>query len=346
MRTFGVGVVGLGRSGWDLHLPALDRHSGFMVRAVADPVEDRRNEARTTYGCEVSADSSDMFRVDDVDVVVLATPSHMHAEMAVDALDAGAHVVVEKQMADTAAEVNQMIAAADRAGRLVTCFHQRRFEPALAAVRDVLDSGRLGRLVHIRLTLNHYVPRSDWQTIRARGGGELSNHGSHLVDLALAMLGEQSVVVEFADLQHTVTAGDAEDHVKVVLRGDDGVVVDIEISLCAAYARNEWEIIGTTGSIRCETPDQMSVRWLDADNLSPVPDADEGPAQGRRYGSAQELHWRDETFTFDRSGLVAAFYDDFHAALTNGRPPTVTPESVRQQIELIETARSLAVQWR
>ena len=89
------------------------------------------------------------------------------------------------------------------------------------AIQELINSGRIGRPVMIRRTSHGFQRRADWQMLRKYGGGELSNTGPHLIDQVLQLIGEGDLEL-FADLQHTVGAGDAEDHVKVVLKSQSG----------------------------------------------------------------------------------------------------------------------------
>lgn len=336
-----VGIIGLGRSGWNMHAAALADHPGFAVTAAADAEPQRLAEAAAGFGCSVCTEPAGVLGAADVDVVVVATPSHTHHALTLQAIEAGKHVVVEKPMAQSTSELDEMITAAEQAGRVLTCFQQRRLEPTLTATQHILASGRIGRVVLIRSVRSRFMRRADWQTLRKFGGGELANHGAHLIDQVLPLLGDGPVEV-FADLQHTVGAGDAEDHVKVCLRGGNGVVADIEYSLCAAFPRQAWEVIGTAGSIYA-SDETMRVRWLKLDSLESLA-VHEGPAAERRYHNHEELEWNDEVIDVrsDDVTLTRLFYNKLHATLTAGEPLFVTPQSVRRQIEIIEACRAQA----
>src|SRR5207244_1369806 len=122
-------------SGWDIHANALAEHAGFRVVAVADPVAERRQEARERFACAAYAESDGLVADGGVDVVIVATPSHTHASLAVAALQAGKHVVVEKPMAQTVAEMDAMLAAAEQTGGILTCFQPRRLDAQCVAIQ-------------------------------------------------------------------------------------------------------------------------------------------------------------------------------------------------------------------
>jgi len=333
-----VGIIGLGRSGWSIHADAIADHDGFDVTAVADPVEDRRREAEERFGCTAFEQPDGLLETADLDVVVVATPSHTHVPLTIKALEAGRHVVVEKPMAESAAEVDQMIVAAERADRVLTCYQPRRLDADFEYVQGVLASGRLGELVMLRRTLHRYTRRADWQTLRKFGGGELSNTVPHLLDQVLLLLEDEPTEL-FADLRHTVGLGDAEDHVKLCLRGESGPLADIESSLCVALPQPAWQIAGTTGALVGDGT-TFTLRWFEAETLTTL-DLDEGPAAGRRYGTGETIDWQHEVRTLGRGSRSAAlrYYDRLQATLREGAAVFVTPESVRRQIQIIEDAR-------
>lgn len=335
-----VGLLGLGRSGWDIHAKAIAEHSGFVVAAVADPLAERRAEARERFACTTYSTPEEVIADESVEVVIVATPSHTHASLALAALDAGKHVVVEKPMAQSLAEMDALLAAAERTGRVLTCYQPRRLDADFIALQDLVSSGRLGRLVLVRRGLYRFARRTDWQMLRKFGGGELANNGAHLLDQALVLLGSGPGDL-FADLQHTVGAGDAEDHVKVCFTTAAGATVDIEVSLCAALPQPDWVVLGTAGAVRA-IGGEMTVRWCDPATLTALV-LDEGAAAGRRYGSGEQITWHDETLHPQQTRLpVLLFYDRLWATLRENAPLLVTPQSIRPQVEIIERAHAQA----
>jgi scyllo-inositol 2-dehydrogenase (NADP+) len=333
-----VGIIGLGRSGWDIHAAGIGALDRFDVVAVADPLAERRAEADARFGC-ASYDVPEKLIADDaVELVVVATPSHTHVPLAVAALEAGKHVVVEKPLAQTAAEVDVMVAAADKADRVLTCFHNRRFDPDFVTIQDVIASGRLGEVILIRRHGHRFARRADWQTLRRLGGGELPNTASHFLDQLLQLIDDGPVEL-FADLRQAVSAGDAEDHVKLCLKTENGPVVDLESSAAVTMAQPDWIIAGTAGGLVSQD-NRITVRWHDPDTL-PTLESDDGVAPGRQYGTGEEITWFEETIEVAPPGgeRTLQYYQRLADTLRDGADVFVTPESVRRQITLLERAR-------
>jgi predicted dehydrogenase len=333
-----VGISGLGRSGWDIHADALEKCSSmYKVVAVFDPLEERRKEAVNRFGCKAYTDFSSLVKDEDVELVVVATPSHLHASQTIEALESGKNVVCEKPMATSLGEVDEMIRAAKEARRILTVFQNKRYTPDFLKVREIVRSGKLGRLVLVKIYLHSFGRRWDWQTLKRFGGGELNNNASHLIDQAVQLVGEE-VEVLFCDLQRTLTLGDAEDHVKIILGGPGSTKIDIEVTRACAYPQNYWLIMGTQGGL---FGNGNSVRWkyFDPKDLPPR-QVETRPTPDRSY-NWEEIPWKEEEWFLDENAKRGEilFYEELYKTLREGAPLAVTPESVRKVMYIIEKCR-------
>jgi predicted dehydrogenase len=320
--------------------------SMYRIAAVTDRDPARRAEAVATLGCRAHDDVAGVLADPAVELVVIASPSHVHAEQSIEALRRGKHVVCEKPMALGAADADRMIDAAERAGRVLSVFHNMRYWPDFLKVREVMQSGVLGRIVQVRITLHRFTRRWDWQTLRAFGGGTLFNAGAHLVDLGLQLFGDREPLVT-ADLQRTLTSGDAEDHVKILLRSADGLVpasptVEVEISDACAYPQDAWHVMGTAGGLR-GSAQRLEWKWVDFSALPQRP-VDANPAAAERKFNREELIWHEQRWERppEQNPDYRAFYTELHRSLEQGTPPAITPQSVRRTLAVLERCRSSA----
>jgi len=276
-----VGIAGLGRSGWDIHARAFaELADKYRVLAVFDPIEERRLEAVHKFGCKAYSDFDQLYGDDEVELAVIATPSYLHAPQTIKALKAGKKVVCEKPMAASLAEADDMIETARSTGNFLTVFQSRRCDPDFRKLREVIESGKLGRIVLVRISSHSFGRRWDWQTLKKFGGGELRNNGSHAIDQALQLFGQEEPRI-FCDLQRTLTLGDAEDHVKIILKGPQLPTIDIEISRACAYPQNRWLVMGTRGGLSGSTS-SLKWRYFDPNDL-PSRQAVTEPTPDRSY---------------------------------------------------------------
>ena len=331
-----VGIAGLGRSGWNIHAALLQGLSEkYAVTAVFDTLAERREEAEQRFGCTGYADFEAMLADDGVELVIVALPSHLHAEYSVRALQAGKMVVCEKPMARNLQEADRMIQTAGETGTLLTIFQNRRYAPDFLTVRRVIDSGVLGRIAMIRIAYHGYSRRWDWQTLTEFGGGTLSNTCPHPVDQALLLFGEQKPKV-FCLLDRVLSLGNADDHVKIVLHGSGCPTIEIEVTSACAYPQDTWLVMGSAGGL-AGTSEHL--RWKYCDAL-PLRDLDTRPTSDRSY-NREAIEWHEESWTSEAVGVsfAAGFYRDLYEAIRNNVPLPVTPESVRRQIEVFDQCR-------
>ena len=328
------GVVGLGRSGWGIHVKDLRPRPEAKIVAIVDPLAERRQEAVDEFGCQAYERFEDMLRQDDIEVVVIATPSVNHCPETIAALRAGKHVAVEKPMAMNVDEADRMIAAAKEADQKLFVHQNYRFLREFTHLREVAESGLIGRLYHIRNYIAGFSRRFDWQTLAKNGGGVLNNTCPHFVDMILQLLGAPVTDV-MGDLQQIASAGDVEDHVKVLLRAANGCTADMEISSAQNIAREmpKWILCGTCGTLTSDGKESV-IRWFDPKEVKPIEPIDQA-VPDRNYHS-DELPWQEKTVKTEGPD-IGGFYHNVLAVLRRGESMYVTPESVRQVIDV--TAR-------
>jgi predicted dehydrogenase len=306
----------------------------YSITAALDVDPSRRQEAQDAFGCRTYEELGGMLRDPEVELVVVALPSHLHARASIAALEAGKLVVCEKPMATSVADADRMIATAHDCGRLLTVFQNRRYSPDFTVVRDVLQSGVLGRIVLIHMTGSGFGRRWDWQTLKEYGGGSLNNNAVHPLDQALILMGEGTPQI-FCHMERALTLGDAEDHVKLILRMDGAPMIDIEVSSVSAYERESWHVMGTHGGL-VGTSAQLRWRFIDPAAL-PARAVDRRPTPDRSY-NREELAWAEHRWSLDSydGPGEAGFYADLFKTIRCGAPLAVTPESVRRVIWVLE----------
>lgn len=336
-----VGIAGLGRSGWNIHVPLLaELPTQYRIVAAVDSDPKRLAEAQDRFACRPYADYEDLLKDPEVELVVVALPTHLHAEASIRALEMGKAVVCEKPMAASLADADRMIAAAEATGNLLTIFQNRRYMPDFLKVREVIASGVLGRIVLIHIVSSNFGRRWDWQTLKEYGGGMLNNIGAHYVDQALQLFGEGQPEI-FCHLERVLTLGDADDHVKLILRGPGAPMIDIELSSACAYPQDNWHIMGTQGGL-VGTTEHLRWKYIDPSKLPPR-QVDRRPTPDRSY-NAEEYDWHEEEWDigeYQGPGQLG-FYLDLYATMRRGEPLAVTPRSVRRVMWVLEECHRLS----
>lgn len=331
-------VVGLGRAGWNIHVRAMMNRDDFQVVAVADPSKERQEQAREELGATPFEDIASLLDGSDAELVVVATASVDHAKHSIQALGAGRHVLCEKPMATSLSDADRMLAAADKAGKVLTINQSARWFPVFAFVKQMLHDERMGNVFFIRSGSYGFSRRNDWQTLRKYGGGALNNNGVHAVDQCVILM-ESPIVDVFGDLQQILQPGDTEDHLKVVMRGENGRVIDLELMSVCAVPLPSWTVLGTRGSLTI-TGNKAQLRYVKGE-LVPLESVDQPLVPGRRYGvvgEAAPIEFEEVELEANASP-DAPFYDQLALAIRTGAAPPVDPATSRETIRVMSEAR-------
>ena len=206
------GLIGCGRVA-PRHAESLLSLPGARLVAVADVRETRADRFAAQYHAAAHTDYRALIARQDVDVVNICTPSGLHAQMAIEAMQAGKHVIVEKPIALTLDDADRMIGAARVYGVKLCVVLQNRYNPPMQDLKQVIESGMLGRLLLGNATVRWYRPQEyyedGWHGTWAMDGGALMNQSIHHIDALQWLLGRpESVFAYSATLAHRMEAED------------------------------------------------------------------------------------------------------------------------------------------
>jgi len=206
------GLIGCGRVA-PRHAESINSLPGAVLAAVADIRESRALRFAASYRAEPTTDYRRLLDRTDVDVVNVCVPSGLHAQVVIDVLQAGKHVIVEKPIALSLTDADRMITAARSARRKLCVVLQNRYNPPMQDLKRVVESGRLGRLLLGNATVRWYRPQEyyedGWHGTWAMDGGALMNQSIHHIDALQWLLGRpESVFAYSATLAHRMEAED------------------------------------------------------------------------------------------------------------------------------------------
>lgn len=322
-------LIGCGRIA-GRHLTAA-RAASLEVVAVCDPVLERGRELlrRTGLGesgARIYADHRELLDRERPELAAVAAESGVHARVALDCLDAGAHVIVEKPIALSLSDADEMIRRAGERGLCLVPCHQNRFNPAVMALRRALDAGRFGRLSHAALTLrwnrdDAYYRQADWRGRWASDGGILMNQCIHGIDL-LRWMGEgepEWVCGALARRMHPRI--ETEDVGIAAVRFSGGMLATIEGSgnLYPSNLEETLSVFGERGTARLGGAAANRIEVWRVEGEETPPRIEPAPGGGQDiYGSGH-----------------LALYADASAAIREGRRPFITGEDGRAALELV-----------
>ncbi|MBX9884450.1 MAG: oxidoreductase [Novosphingobium sp.] len=221
-----IALIGFGLAGKAFHAPLIAATPGLELASV---VTSRAAEVAADYPGARVLPSLDAALADrSIDLVVLATPDHLHTAQALAALDAGKHVVIDKPLAPAREEARAIALHAAQRGRMLSVFHNRRWDADFLTLRRLIDEGALGVISAFESRFDRFRPEPGTRWKDSRAGGVWQDIGPHLVDQALVLFGRPQAVS--ADLAVLRPGGQSVDHAEVLLRYP-GCRVSLHISM-------------------------------------------------------------------------------------------------------------------
>lgn len=224
-----IALMGLGRAMFEDHFSVFAAHPAlFDVVAACDVIKSRRDRVAKVFPkCKMFRQLEDMLDERDIDVVDIATCSEDHIRHAMASLTRGFYTLLEPPMAFSPDEAQVLRGASAKAGNRLVMFHRGIFDADYLLAKQVIASGRLGRVYHISVCQEDYIRRDDWQAIRRQGGGAAYYAMPDLFLKTFRLLPNPPAQM-FSELKRIVSLGDAEDYARVNLKTRDLVSADIE----------------------------------------------------------------------------------------------------------------------
>lgn len=338
-RTFRVGLVGWGNGGCFFHAPFIHVVPGLELVTV---VTSRMAVKEQYPQVKVVSTVDDLLTDPSIDLVVVATPHKLHVSHVRAALKAGKHVVVDKPLAETAAEALDLIALAREVNCELVVYHNRRWDGGFRTVQRVLESGVLGHVYYYESHWPIYRPdlRGVWRENPDALGGMLYDLGPHMVDQVLHLFGQPDTV--YAQLGTHRAGGRVDDMYRIQLQYASGLTALLFVDMVAPISGPCFHLRGTSGSYE---------KW-GLDPQEAALRAGEMPV-GETWGVEPEDTW-GRLYARDLNGLAVdarivtdpgdyrLFYYAVYEALVHGGTPVIDLDDVVLQLRILEAARESA----
>ena len=330
-----VGLIGYGTAGRVFHAPLINAVPGLKLTKV---VERHSESSREHYPwVEVVRDADALFCDPEIDLIVIATPNTSHFDLAQQALLAGKHVVVDKPFTPTSAQAQQLIELAQQTQRILTVYHNRRWDGDFQTVKQVVEQGYLGRLVEYEAHYDRFrntIKPEAWRESPASGSGILFDLGSHLIDQAQVLFGLPQAIT--ADVRVQREGAKVDDYFEVGLDYGDLKVI-LKAGMLVKEPGPHFILHGTKGSFikYGMDPQEAALR-----RGLPLTEPDWGLEPQAQWGTLNtqlgSLHFDGQVETIQ--GCYQAFYENVYEAIEQGAKLAVKPEEARNTIRIIELA--------
>ena len=340
-----VAVIGYGLAGSVFHAPLIAATPGMSVVAIVTSNPERQQKASRDFPAANILSSAEELWHDPAryDLVVVASPNRTHVALGIAALEAGLPVVIDKPMAASVADAEQLIATSKETGKLLTVFQNRRWDNDFLTVRRLLDAtpALLGTITRFESRFERYraAPRAGaWRELpdQEEAGGLLFDLGSHLIDQALQLFGQPTRV--YAERDQRRPGAQVDDDTFVALQFPSGVRAHLWMSAVARIPGPRILIRGLRGSYE---------KW----GLDPQEDALRSGLRPGNTGWGLEPRENWGRLSIDIDGLhidgpietlpgsYERFYELLRDALLSGGPPPVDPADAVATLKIIETAQ-------
>ncbi len=337
-RNLNVGLLGYGLGGKYFHAPFITNVPGFRLYKVRETNPQNIGHLKDTYGeIQVVADSDEILKDENVQLVVITTPNTYHYELASKALKSGKHVVVDKPFTITSSEADQLIELAGVHKRVLSVFQNRRWDSDFKTVKKVIDSNMLGDIVEYEAHFDRFRPNfsGNWREKNIAGSGMLYDLGSHLIDQALYLFGTPDQV--FADLQVKRQGGEVIDSFEIILE-----YLRMKVTLKSGILVKErgphFTIHGTKGSFV-----KFGLDVQEADLIM-----GKLPKGSKEWGKEPENLWGKINTQINglnfigniesEPGNYTEYYSNVYNAILGIEDLIVTPHEARNTIRVIELA--------
>ncbi len=255
MKKIKVGIIGAGKIAERLHLPQYKECQNVEIVAICDIIKKKAIKLAEQYNIKkIYSDYKEMIQNSGLDAVSVCTPNYLHAPMTIFAAKNKKHVLVEKPMALSVKEMKNMIAECKK-NRVVLMVEQtQRFDPAHEVLKEVVDSGILGKIVTIRGKLGHSGPEfwsddSPWFFDKKKSGGGVSvDVGIHILDLIRFVLNNGEITGVFAKIANLIKKKiKLEDTINAVIKFKNGIMGVFEASWSTSPYEVRVEVCGSHG---------------------------------------------------------------------------------------------------
>ncbi|WP_166242294.1 Gfo/Idh/MocA family protein [Paenibacillus turpanensis] len=327
MEKLKVAVIGCGSIAKHRHIPEYAAREDVQLVAFVDPVKERAEQFAQQYGGRAYASYEEMLAAEKVDAVSVCTPNQTHAPASIAAAKAGAHVLVEKPMAASVEEAQAMIEAAEENKVKLMVGHNQRFMPPHVKAKEILKSGRLGKVLSFRTSFGHPGPeawsvdgRESWFFRRSEAiMGAMGDLGVHKADLIRWLLDDE--VTEIASFIETLDKGetDVDDNSVCLLRMKSGAIGTLVASW--TYYRGE---------------DNSTIVWCQNGVLKIGTHPEDQVIVELRDGSVERMKVGE--IATNTKQTTSGVIDEFVKSIRNGTPPSVPGEEGLKSLQVILAA--------
>ncbi len=330
-------IVGYGGMGGGFHCNHAAKSDVVTLAGIYDIDPEKRKKAEGN-GIYAYPTLEALLADREVEIVTVATPNDSHKEIVIKLLESGKNVICEKPVAMNSGELEEMIAAANKAGKVFAVHQNRRFDTDMLRIKALYNKGELGKVVSVesRIHGSRGIP-GDWRKKKAQGGGMVLDWGVHLIDQAIQVIPNCPITSVYARLDY-ITLDEVDDGCHIVLTFANGVNYTIEVGTSNFISLPRFYMRGSEGTAiirNWDMPMEVTVRnTADEKDATPIK-AESGLTKTMAPRDADTTYSYEVPMPFSD---VHDYYRNFCRAVDGIEPQLVTHEEMRRVMRIMELA--------
>ena len=324
MAIIGMGTMAKAHAGW------ISENKDMQLVAICEKNTERHDEIREQYGVPVFADTDELLKLKDLDMVVIVTTNEVHEMLTIKALDSGRDVIVEKPMSVNYESTRRMIMAAEKNKKQIFVHQSSRWDRDFLLIQDIVRGGLIGDILVLKTFVMYCDEgwpgygvdgmKNPWRIKKEYYGGMLLDWGPHLVDQTLQIMGRDPLEI-FGIMQSAVWTKEVDDHFLAILKYDNNIYCQLECSNNSRITLPRWHIIGTRGTIKVKGKPEP---FWDEVELNYIKKNGKNDIQNTRLVDIAE------------SGLEGGFYEDLIPYMKGKKKEFVTMHEASKVIKVLD----------
>ena len=341
MAQHKIGIIGFGGMA-NHHVDCL-KNTGFdraEIKGVYD-INPEKYELAHKKGLIDYPSYEAMLADDEIDIILVATSNEVHKELAIKALEAGKHVICEKPVTNTSAELEEIMAVSEKCGKVFTIDQNRRTNKDFVLMRRKVEEGLIGKpyVIESRVEGSRGMP-TGWRTIKRLGGGMMLDWGVHLIDQLMYMYDEKviNVFCKMFSLQYP----EVDDNFRLTMTFESGLVAHIEVSTNNYITHPRWYVLGEQGTLQIDdwNCDGEIVRCKDKENewAEEIVYTKAGPTKTMAPRSEKSIERIKISEPTDVTDDLTVVYNQMIDEIEGKAELTIKPEQALRVMKVMEAA--------
>ena len=336
-----LGIIGFGGMASHHYTKLTEGNTKVSIKGVYD-INPERLKVAEEKKLIAYASKEELLNDPEIDIVLIATTNETHAELAIEAMQCGKHVICEKPATPTSAELESIIEASKKYNKIFTIDQNRRTNKDYVVMRRTVESGIIGEpyVIESRVEGSRGMP-SGWRTIKALGGGMMLDWGVHLIDQIMYMYDGVKVKSVYCT-KNSLQYPEVDDNFRMVMMLENGVEARIEVATNNYITHPRWYVLGKTGTIQIESWDGEGkvVRCIDKEDTwaEEIVYTKAGPTKTMAPRNKNSVETIELHEPFDVEDNLYPVYRQFTDAIEGKSELKIKPEEALRVLRVMEAA--------